>query len=457
MSDGGADAEQRRLDPREIEARLNDVLDRPESFALAGINHHGLFVPLPPTVDLRHHRALTGYASALDLVVAEDATAVIELWERALATGAASGEARLARAAGHPVMLHVFDTTPRHGIYLGVVDISASAEVALDGGDNPALRPRVGWLRKDQLAVVVEVDDAVSLMLGWTREQLLTTRTLDFLDPDDHTLAISSWMSMLAEPGSRRRVRLRHRHADGSWRWFDVTNHNRLNDPAHGDVLTEMVDVTDEMEAQEALRSRENLLRRLTETLPVGLLQFDRDLHVLYRNDRLGEMLGERHGATVPDLLDALPDGDREALLAQLRGLLTDGADRGVEVAVCVDGATRRFTVALRALCDDAEVPTGGIACLTDVTESVELREQLADRATYDALTRCQNRASILATLQQRLDLEAARGVAVVFVDLDRFKAVNDEFGHVVGDQVLVEAARRLTTGVRGDDAVGRL
>ena len=57
-------------------------------------------------------------------------------------------------------------------------------------------------------------------------------RSLEFIEPADHSRAIASWLDMLAAPGSVRRVRLRHRHRDGSWVWFEISNHNRLHDPA---------------------------------------------------------------------------------------------------------------------------------------------------------------------------------------------------------------------------------
>jgi diguanylate cyclase (GGDEF)-like protein/PAS domain S-box-containing protein len=445
-----------RLTVAEIRGRVADALM--SEVGIVAINVHGLFVPVPPTVPLGDRRVLTGYASAMDLVVGEDAVTVIEAWQRASQTGASSAQIHLARVPETEVTLQFFDTMSDHGVFLGIVGLDPRVDLAVDGGDNPALRPRVGWMRKDQLATVIEVDAAVPEMLGCSAAKLLTVRTLEFLDPADHDRAISSWMSMLGEPGCRRRARLRHRHEDGSWRWFDVTNHNRLNDPAHSDVFTEMVDVTDEMEAQEALRSRENLLRRLTETLPVGILQFDAAGKVLYRNDRVEALLGTRSGSTLSEQLAGIEPGMRAQVLAAATDVVAGRGDGSLEVPVAaLDGSVCRLTVALRALTDDDGMTVGGLACLTDVTESVELREQLADRATYDSLTRCLNRSSILAALQEQLDASAGHGVAVVFVDLDGFKQVNDEFGHEAGDRVLVECAHRLAAGIRGNDVLGRI
>jgi diguanylate cyclase (GGDEF)-like protein len=86
------------------------------------------------------------------------------------------------------------------------------------------------------------------------------------------------------------------------------------------------------------------------------------------------------------------------------------------------------------------------------------MREELKRRATFDELTGCYNRASIMRTLEANIasgQRQAER--AVVFVDLDSFKAVNDEHGHAAGDELLSVVAQRLQRVVRERDMVGRI
>jgi diguanylate cyclase (GGDEF)-like protein len=94
---------------------------------------------------------------------------------------------------------------------------------------------------------------------------------------------------------------------------------------------------------------------------------------------------------------------------------------------------------------------------VADITESVRLRQQLEDRATFDVLTRCHNRAAILQVLERALAEPSQVGTAAIFVDLDRFKEINDRLGHAAGDALLVEVAQRLRRSVRDRDLVGRL
>ncbi|HEY2719897.1 MAG TPA: GGDEF domain-containing protein [Solirubrobacteraceae bacterium] len=79
------------------------------------------------------------------------------------------------------------------------------------------------------------------------------------------------------------------------------------------------------------------------------------------------------------------------------------------------------------------------------------------DDATFDALTGCYNRGSIIDMLQRELDRNDGSITGVVYIDLDRFKPVNDRFGHAAGDELLALVAERLRALTRRGDGVGRL
>jgi diguanylate cyclase (GGDEF)-like protein len=106
-----------------------------------------------------------------------------------------------------------------------------------------------------------------------------------------------------------------------------------------------------------------------------------------------------------------------------------------------------------------ADVAVSYLVMAADRSEALAAREHLARRALHDELTGLPNRGLLQELLYHALAASQRRGglVAVLFVDLDRFKAVNDTFGHRVGDAVLVAVADRLRTAVRGSDVVGRL
>lgn len=156
--------------------------------------------------------------------------------------------------------------------------------------------------------------------------------------------------------------------------------------------------------AATGLTQREKLFRRMAESLPIGLLQVDEDGTLVYSNSRLGAILGIPAGATVGEQLATVVDQDRTALHAAFAEVLRHGADQTLEIDIRVPQTheRRRCSVTLIALTDDEGAP-GALACVTDITDSARMREELKIKATFDDLTGCYNRASAMAVLDQAL------------------------------------------------------
>jgi diguanylate cyclase (GGDEF)-like protein/PAS domain S-box-containing protein len=432
------------------------LADYPAAF-VAALGDDGIFVPVPDAVPLRGHRVLH-VRSTLELVVPDDRETVLTTWQRARTTGAATAQLHLRLEPDRSSVIHYFDVRDTYGVYIAVL-VGADGS-ALPGIDAiPARPPRVARVRKNELAVFIEIDDATTALLGWTAEEMVHHRSLEFIHPDDGDRAIASWMQMLSEPGRPQPgVRMRHRHKNGTWVWLEVTNQNHLADPAGAHVLAEMVDISDEMAAHEALQAREQLLHRLAEALPIGVFEVLADGRVTYTNQRLEQIVGTSPAATVQDQLATVSAEDRPGVEAAVQAALHDGIDADLEIQVrpAVGGRARRCMLRLRTLTDAVGAVSGAVICVEDVTESAQLRAELERRASHDMLTRLLNRASVIAALDAALSSHST-GTAVVFIDLDDFKGINDRLGHVAGDEVLSVVADRLGISVRGGDPVGRI
>jgi diguanylate cyclase (GGDEF)-like protein/PAS domain S-box-containing protein len=157
-----------------------------------------------------------------------------------------------------------------------------------------------------------------------------------------------------------------------------------------------------------------------------------------------------------------IPEGQREQYREGLARYLKTGAD-GVIGRRLEMTALRANGVEFPAEMSITEVAWGGRPMFTgflrDITEQKNMLQQLAFRASHDGLTESFNRQAFMDRLRDaaaRTKREPA-GAAVLFTDLDQFKAINDTYGHVVGDRLLVAAARRLRRCVRPGDAVARL
>lgn len=441
---------------------VQPLLARHPNAVVAALNVEGLIVDMPGTVPLNGHHVAQG-RSAIDLFVAADRAVAVQAWHHGREHGIARATVRLISDPDSPTTLHVLNTLNRHGVLL-VVLIPTSESVHRQAGQ-PAVAapPRFARIRKDMTAVIIGSDEATTRILGWSEDELIGRRALELVHPDDQALAIDNWMELLAVPGPGRRVRLRHRCREGSWVWFEVTNYNRLDDPTNPCVYAEMVDISAEMAAQEALQAREELLARLTESLPLGVVQLDRAHNVIYSNARLFEILRLPEATTLDQLQIAVDPADRPAFCAAFANALVDGQNRELEIRLqSQPGHGQKLCrLTVRALHHDTRTINGAVACLTDVTDSARMRRELEHRATYDILTGCHNRQSVCAELHRLLHtadrVTASLGTGAFFIDIDLFKTVNDTHGHAVGDELLVLIADRLSQAIRDGDILGRL
>lgn len=451
-----------RLDVETRESALRWLLTRFPHEAVAAFNDNGFFIDMPDSIPVGENPVLEG-RSGVDAVTDEDARReMLARWERMLQRGAGSYSLEIPGLS--PITLYWLDVRERYGVIFAVVAGTSPAELAEVNGPTSNVvakpKPRFASMQKEERALIKTIDDSFEELLGWKREEVVGKRSLDLVHPDDHELAVENWMELLGRAGPARRLRQRWLHKDGTWIWFEVTNHNLLADPEYGCVVCEMADISEEMAAQEALREREQLLDRLTGALPVGVLQIDTERRVVYTNERLHDILGVPPADSVDAQLGTVVDADLGNLKEAVEDVLEHGSNADVEVSVVLPDTyePRRCTVSLRALTHDDGTTSGAIACIDDVTDSARMREELKRRATFDELTGCHNRASIVTALEENVaDRRRNAERAVMFVDLDAFKEVNDRHGHAAGDELLRRVARRLLESVRETDLVGRI
>ena len=330
----------------------------------------------------------------------------------------------------------------------------------------PRADPATASFTRDAAAVITSVDDAMLDVLGWSPERLVGRPSTVFIHPEDQPSAIAAWFTMLSAPGDTRVWRGRYQGADGTWKWVETVNVNRLDNPDDPVVASTMSLVTpDQVGVEEELRARKELLSRLSDALPVGLFQIDAQQLITFTNDRLHSILGFPAAATAhAQFANVVPD-DLIRLDAVLAAVLAneqvDDIDVRLQLPNAASGvlAERVCVLAMRPLTDSAGNVSGAIGCLSDITDRVQLRRELEIRASVDGLTSCLNRVTTLELLTRTLvrQAETGRPTAIMYVDLDHFKVVNDRFGHAAGDRLLEIAARRLDAAVRDGDRVGRI
>lgn len=341
----------------------------------------------------------------------------------------------------------------------------------------------IGVLEVD--GTIVFVNPACAEILGGPPEQYEGTNFVDLLHPDDIERALLA-MTLIDEFGSASGTTMfRARHIDGSWvplevtqglagdgrgRWFATFSRaandrlafdNTLARLLRGAPLTETLDPVCDMFAWQGVGSR----IAISWVDDHGVAQFvSRDLpaelagaHALDAPSAPGDGAGSPWaqarragvGAVALDL-DALDPSRRDAAVARGLGaywiepVTVEGADPALITVWTVAGGRPPHNHA-----SGMEVARRYVELILRWTGQ---QQRLDHAANHDALTGLANRSAFFAALDA-----GVRGGALLYCDLDRFKPVNDRFGHTVGDRVLCEIADRLRATVGPDDLVARL
>jgi diguanylate cyclase (GGDEF)-like protein/PAS domain S-box-containing protein len=213
-------------------------------------------------------------------------------------------------------------------------------------------------------------------------------------------------------------------------------------------------------QANGELRRVEAELRTILESGPDAIVRYDRDLRVRYVNSAAATLVGkpgeELVGADRRDLQESRLVGPD--LLSPLLRVLDTGQGSEHEHTVETPGGTVHLHTRLVPQVDAEREVIGVLAVSRDLTERKRVEDLLADRAVHDPLTGLANRVLLTDRLHQSImRLEREPGMlAVMFLDLDHFKVVNDSLGHGAGDALLVEVAERISVIARRIDTVAR-
>jgi len=445
-----------------VGSTLAAVMSQRHRLALAALGDDGFRIPMPEYEELTGGAVVAqppDRATMADLVVPEDRMTVVTTWEQARRYGAATGSARLVSDPSRPARLTILDTRARYGTWLAVV-ARDDGEAPGPAGDQwlptPA-RPRSATVRLDMFAVIRAMDDRATRMLGWAPEQMVGVRSLEFCHPDDQQRAIDAWMQLLGDK-TVQRLRARRMCSDGSWLWVESElTYVEADDPDHVEVVAQLSDISAEMAAYEALHRREEVFRRLAESVPVGLVQAGLDGRVTYSNAKVAHILGLPPEREFERLDDVFADEARAAVYDALTRACAEGTDQELELTVHRPATAEPRYCAISIVCLSGEGQSEALICMNDVTEEAVMRRELEERATFDPLTRCYNRSATMEAVEAALRRQGAGKTGALFIDLDSFKDVNDRLGHAAGDQLLACVGERLATSVRGNDIVGRL
>ncbi|MCD5994860.1 diguanylate cyclase [Pseudomonas sp. CDFA 602] len=323
----------------------------------------------------------------------------------------------------------------------------------------------------------MEVNAKLCEITGFTEQELLAKTVADVTHPAD----IDIFLSLTAELVDNRRdsgiLEKRYWRHDGSFMWVELSVsllRDNEGQPLH--FIAVVLDITirkrtegillshqEELErrvtqrTQELHRSRETL-QIIADNLPILIAQVDLNLRYLFNNAVYTQIFG-----VTPEYLKgkSIRETLRPDLFAHLEPCFTRAlnGERSQCADVCYNPDQGRLWRATY-IPDIREGKVVGFFVMSqDVTEARHVERALHDKAMLDTLTGLPNRRSLLELLQR--DIQPADAtpdtIAVLFMDLDGFKTVNDQHGHDAGDDLLKQVAARLTHTLRQQDFVSRL
>ena len=223
------------------------------------------------------------------------------------------------------------------------------------------------------------------------------------------------------------------------------------------DLLENITLRLDAMESANVLKASEERYKSLLNHLPVGVMHYDHQLNITYSNQKVLEILrGVEHGVN-PKHVNAMGDS---AIIDVMTGAL-NGETTHYEGRYHSDKHAEKTWVHLISTPsqDSHGNVHGGIAIVQDVSAQKHAQEEITQLAFYDVLTNLPNRRLLLQRLNHAVatSLRTGKRGAIIYIDLDHFKTLNDTLGHDVGDLLLKQVAERLKQSVRAVDTVARI
>jgi diguanylate cyclase (GGDEF)-like protein/PAS domain S-box-containing protein len=296
------------------------------------------------------------------------------------------------------------------------------------------------------------ISPSVKEILGYTAEELVGTDAAAIMHPDDSDRVSKIVMAHVIGETDPPLLEYRVRHKDGSYRTLEGITTNLLDEPSVQGVVSNSRDVTERREVERLAGELTEILEASTEIVVLS----DPTGHVVYPNQAARTMLGAYEGQ------DA-----RELTSAETRTLMRDdvipaverhGAWSGELVLVGTHGPIP-VAATVQAHRDEHGTLIRMATIAHDISSLKAAQDRLQYAALHDVLTGLPNRAMFREISEPALAraTRAGESLAVLFLDLDGFKLVNDEHGHDAGDRLLIQVSQRLRDVVRLGDTLARL
>jgi diguanylate cyclase (GGDEF)-like protein/PAS domain S-box-containing protein len=305
----------------------------------------------------------------------------------------------------------------------------------------------------------IYISPSATMLLGWSQAEFAEPRW-DLVHPDDAANVRRVFDGVLAT-GEAANALFRMRHKDGRYLWIDI-EYRRVPGEHAGDppaIVYFGRDVTARFDAQRAIGRNQRRLRAITDNLPAFVLHVDSQQRYTFVNAHTGRMLGIEPKSMIGRSVREVMGTDIHAEIESHMQAAFRGETTKFEIERDFHGRHQHFQCTYVPDIGEDGAINGLYAVSFDISQLKQAERELERLARNDPLTGLANRLHF----NERVELAIARqqrhrkALALLYLDIDHFKQINDSRGHAAGDAVLREFSRRLTGCVRATDFAARL
>jgi diguanylate cyclase (GGDEF)-like protein/PAS domain S-box-containing protein len=316
----------------------------------------------------------------------------------------------------------------------------------------------VGCITLSQEGMIDEINPACSVQLGHERGKLLSRSFADFIAPEDRDHWDQYFIRVL-QRNHELTCELALLRGDGSRQQVQLDSTRLLGDNKLPVVRIMLSDIAERKRAEKATREREEFFRMIAENLEDFIAVLDLDGRRLYNNPSYARLFGDLETMKGTDSFADIHPDDREHIKRLFKETVQGGIGLQTEYRFVRADGNIRYMESSGALIKNSRGQASSVLVVSrDITERKQAEEQILNLAFYDTLTQLPNRRMLDDRLNQTMaaSKRSGRYGALMFLDMDNFKPLNDLHGHGAGDLLLREVARRISSCVRGIDTVAR-